>query len=281
MTSIKLEVLRTSWGVPCILDRGWDSFIEWKQSLQLLDIPFRGSRFTWTNNQQGDGLILERLDRAYATQAWLEEFPTTIVRHLPITTSDHAPVLLQTSPPRLDVHRPYQIEIWCLLHPDIVSIIEGVWNMSIVGSPMYIISRKLDIIRRKLKVWCLDRRLFWGINWKRIMYTLDREGKDISTISQGNLVQTSRRHLMDEVAMAETYWQQRVREKQIKWGDVPSTLLYNRLKHRQTHNALHMLRDVNGDWVDTPDAIHKLVFDHFKNLYTGTPVAANGHDTIS
>ena len=185
--------------------RGWQSFVDWQHSLQLIDIPFQGPRFTWTNNQQGDDLILERLDRAYATQSWLDEFPATLVRHLPFSTSDHGPILLQTTPPILERYRPYQIEFWCIHFPEIKLLLSDIWRLHIHGFPQYVLSRKLDLLRRKIKIWCLDKRLFWGINWKHIMVQLEDAGKDISTLSQGVVAQAQCSRLMRDAALTATY----------------------------------------------------------------------------
>ena len=35
--------------------KGWDNFIKWKMKMDLLDIPFVGPKFTWSNEQfQGE-----------------------------------------------------------------------------------------------------------------------------------------------------------------------------------------------------------------------------------
>lgn len=90
------------------LIRGWEEFISWKHELQLRDIPFYGPRYTWTNNGTDSDLIMERLDKAYASPEWLYEFPLTVVQNLPIIQSDHAPIWLQTSPQSSKPQRPYQ-----------------------------------------------------------------------------------------------------------------------------------------------------------------------------
>lgn len=108
-------------GSPII--RGWDEITTWKHSQNLQDVPFFGRRFTWANNRENHGLIMERLDWAYASPNWLTHFPNTISRHFPFTTSDHAPILLHTDLPTTAAFRPYQIEAWCLSFPEILFLI--------------------------------------------------------------------------------------------------------------------------------------------------------------
>lgn len=79
--------------------RGWEDIISWKVTLNLQDIPFSGPRFTWTNNREEDSLIMERLDRGYASMDWMNSFPQTHIQNLPIIHSDHGPILLQTTIP--------------------------------------------------------------------------------------------------------------------------------------------------------------------------------------
>lgn len=67
-------------------------YIAWKQTLNLQDVPFHGPRFTWSNVRERNYLILEHLDRAYVSLDWLEKFPNTSVRNLPLTVSDHTPI---------------------------------------------------------------------------------------------------------------------------------------------------------------------------------------------
>lgn len=145
------------------LIRGWEEFITWKHDLHLRDIPFYGPRYTWSNNRSDLDLIMERLDRAYASDEWLEEFPLATIQNFPIIQSDHAPIWLHTSPRSSKPLRPYQIENWCLSFPEVIGIIHEIWQLRIVGSKMYRLARRMDLLRKRLKAWCLDKRLFWGI----------------------------------------------------------------------------------------------------------------------
>ena len=129
-----------------------------------------------------------------------------LLRNFPITTSDHAPIFLQTTPPTPQSFRPYQIESWCLGHPEVKSIVLAALLLQIEGSPMYALSRKLALIRSKLKIWCLDKRLFWGINWHRITNQLATTSLTLSTITQGSTFMGQRDQLLTSAALAYSYW---------------------------------------------------------------------------
>lgn len=63
----------------------------------LIEIPYRGARFTWTNNQTGNGVIFERLEKAYCTLDWDNNNPTKILLHVLIITSDHAIIIYEAN----------------------------------------------------------------------------------------------------------------------------------------------------------------------------------------
>lgn len=65
------------------------------QSTGVVDLSFQGPNSTWTNNQLGDASYLERIDRVLANTNWTGAYPTSIVTHVPFTTSDYKPLLLQ------------------------------------------------------------------------------------------------------------------------------------------------------------------------------------------
>lgn len=55
------------------------------------DLGYVGKKFTW-RGKRGDGMVLKRLDRALATQAWLAMNPATWVQCLRSNVSDHYPI---------------------------------------------------------------------------------------------------------------------------------------------------------------------------------------------
>ncbi|XP_021731312.1 uncharacterized protein LOC110698221 [Chenopodium quinoa] len=76
--------------------------------------------------------------------------------HIPFTrpTFTLTNAIILQDKPEFTPHRPYRIENWCLLSKEVANIISLSWSLEVSGSPMYTISRKLEILRSKLlKCW--------------------------------------------------------------------------------------------------------------------------------
>ncbi|KAL8546263.1 hypothetical protein ACS0TY_006111 [Phlomoides rotata] len=69
-------------------------FREVVASLNLLDMGFQGSKYTWSNGRPGNENIQSRLDRVLATTQWHNLFPSHMVHHRPWLHSDHSPLIV-------------------------------------------------------------------------------------------------------------------------------------------------------------------------------------------
>lgn len=226
---------------------------------------------------------MERLDRAYASHGWLDEFPMASIQNFPIIQSDHTPIWLQTEPSISKPQRPYQIESWCLQHPEVVHIIKEIRHLNVVGSTMYSLGRKLEQLRKQLKTWCLDKRLFWGIKWRNIFNEMQHHSNNVSPFNQSMSMVTHHRTLMNETSLALTYWKQRIKEHHLQLGDIPSKFLFNRLRQKKHQNFVYMLCTAEGEWVDRPPLIAHMLQEYFKDIYragsdTSPTHALNGPD---
>ncbi|XP_026416596.1 uncharacterized protein LOC113312039 [Papaver somniferum] len=65
-------------------------------NLGLKDIGFLGFPFTWSNHQEGDKHIEERLDRGMENGQCIIQFPNASLRHLNHSGSDHSAILMNT-----------------------------------------------------------------------------------------------------------------------------------------------------------------------------------------
>lgn len=100
----------------------------------MIDIGFSGSHFTWTNkpkfnqsNQTSNKLIMERLDKFCATNAWINLFQHSTVKHLPRTHSHHCPLLLNLTKPFPKSISSFKFEIMWLQHPEFHHLVTETW----------------------------------------------------------------------------------------------------------------------------------------------------------
>jgi len=105
-----------------------EEFLQWSESNHLMHLPTRGALFTWSNGIQGRSFTEKRLDRAICNQQWIHLEDTRFASQF----------------------RFHQM--WAL-HLDCANIIASCWNNNVVGCPMYVLNKKLKILKEKLKDW--------------------------------------------------------------------------------------------------------------------------------
>lgn len=100
----------------------------WVERNALIDLGFKGSRFTWTNNR-----IKERLDRGFCNSAWRTLFPEAFIKHLPRLSSDHCPIMLQLHSNFVINRRnqPFRFQAMWLSHADFSNFVADNWNSSL------------------------------------------------------------------------------------------------------------------------------------------------------
>lgn len=61
----------------------------------MIDLGFTGNHFTWTNKcKHKFTLVVQILDKFYATPSWIHISKDATVHHLPHIHNDHCPLLL-------------------------------------------------------------------------------------------------------------------------------------------------------------------------------------------
>ncbi|XP_074314339.1 uncharacterized protein LOC141649551 [Silene latifolia] len=215
--------------------RGQSDFTAWKIQNSLMDVPFFGPRFTWMNSQFDGNFIMERLDRAYATQDWFTLFPSASILHLPILVSDHAPILLSLGPISKSHKRPYRIDNWCLSYPEVRDLVLKAWETPFFGSAMFVVS--LDEI---------SASAFLHLRSSRLQLLRDQR----------------------------QYWVQRSKVKSEILDGFPTRFLYNRVKQRSTKHHILALRTTDNVWLESPDDITEEIVTYFKHLLTSNTALA-------
>ncbi|KAA3462419.1 non-ltr retroelement reverse transcriptase [Gossypium australe] len=192
-----------------------DAFRETLEECQLMDIGYSGVWFTWERGNLPKTNIRERLDRGVANEEWLLLFPMVNIQHLPHSTSDHCPVLINTDNSYISTgHRRFHFEAWWTMEESFEGMIREFWESS--TAPLV---EKLIQLQVRLKEWaCSLNRKKKGLK-KRLTKELETLlGKERDDEMLARIIDT-KIHLNMEIDKDEVYWEQRARANWLQLGD--------------------------------------------------------------
>lgn len=126
-------------------------FLNFLKKANLIDLGFRGPKFTWTNCRESCSLIRTRIGRSHANVTWLNLFPDSQVTHLPRLSSDHWPILLQTHKITMTGQKPFRFEPFWMKHPSFLDLTSRVW-LSQHGN----LSQIVTDFQKELSIWNKD-----------------------------------------------------------------------------------------------------------------------------
>ncbi|KAK1313493.1 hypothetical protein QJS10_CPA06g01305 [Acorus calamus] len=117
------------------------------EACHLLDLRSIGPSFTWSNNQ--DRRIACKLDRVMVNHQWLLEHTDSFYHTLPPGLSDHSALQVSVTPSLPSGPHPFKyIQAW-EHHPQFEQVVQNAWRTYIIGSPMYVLVKKLQHLKAR------------------------------------------------------------------------------------------------------------------------------------
>ncbi|XP_075636728.1 uncharacterized protein LOC142608963 [Castanea sativa] len=107
--------------------RQMEGFREAINCCSFKDLGYCGPEYTWSNMQEGVNRMCLRLDRALATQDWINCYKDMRVHHLVESTSDHVALLLSDSLAQEKPRRRFQFEAMWTRREECRDIIKEAW----------------------------------------------------------------------------------------------------------------------------------------------------------
>ncbi|CAH2037582.1 unnamed protein product [Thlaspi arvense] len=131
------------------------------RQLELFDLRYQGSSFTWSNRQPADPRS-KKLDRLLVNNHWLAHYRNSAATFLAPDFSDHTPCHLNLdSPLPLAGTKPFKFFNNLTTHPSFLPLVEASWIQA--GTSLHqetglsVLSAKQKILKRellKLNNWC-------------------------------------------------------------------------------------------------------------------------------
>ncbi|XP_058783218.1 uncharacterized protein LOC131657884 [Vicia villosa] len=211
----------------------------WTDHNNLLEILTKGAFFTWSNGR-GINSVERKLDRAFCNNNWINSYITMSISSLPKLKSDHHPILLYFSfSSQRRASRFKFLAMWTLDY-SCKTLISTVWASSVVGCPMFILAKKLKLLKTSLKAWNKD--VFGNIHFLVLEAT-----DDLSSI-QGQI----------NLEGASIILKGREKAAQNRFGRM--------VKIKRSRNSLPFFRDGNFV-IQDPDVVANHVVNHFSKLF--------------
>lgn len=235
-------------------------------NLELIDIPFSGRSFTWSNMQVNP--LLVKLDWVFCNPSWSLKFPGTSVQPLSKPISDHIPYVTSfgSNIPRASIFR---FENSWAEHPDFLKTVELHWNSSpYFASAARIVSAEFKQTRAGLKQW---RKGFQNVNkllhnsdWVLMLLDGLEEQRPLSTLELA-LRGLVKRHIINLLESKRTYWRQRNTVRWIKLGDVNTSFFQAMASISHRRNSIGSLSLSEDIIVTNHEQKAGILWEAFKN----------------
>ncbi|OMO94436.1 Endonuclease/exonuclease/phosphatase [Corchorus olitorius] len=251
----------------CSKISGAEALRDCLNTCSLVEVKAQDAHYTWFNNREPGRRTWERLDRAFANPAWIRKFEEAVVTNLPISVSDHGPMIIQLERSLAFKKRPYRFELMWTTHPQCKRVIEEAWNNHIQGSPAYRLSRKLMITKSSLKEW--NKKVFGNIHERKRkleaeLMKLQVEAHKGETIDREKMV---RNELDTVLEQEQILWMQKSRQNWIVRGDRNTRFFHTVTSKRRARNKIRAIRKDNGMITESQEEIEKTIEDSFLKLF--------------
>uniref|UniRef100_A0A7N2MCG6 Uncharacterized protein n=1 Tax=Quercus lobata TaxID=97700 RepID=A0A7N2MCG6_QUELO len=202
------------------------SFSNFVHGTGPIDLGFIGSRFTWSNKREGLANIKELLDKAVCNQEWQCLFPKARVKHLIASTSNHAPIILDTHLDWFVRAKPFRFEAMWARDESSFGIVEKAWQGNVEGSQCFKLAREIQQTSEDLMVWNRNQFGYAKTKIKETEARIKEVQERAPTKENLELEATLYLELDEWLERVDLKWRQKSRELWIKEGDQNTRFFY-------------------------------------------------------
>ena len=215
--------------------------------------------------------MLERLDRALASNSWFALNPGTKVRHLNSFFSDHKVIVIKLEGISPQPFRPFKFEQMWLKDRAYSSTVSSAWGSVTGSASMPLVADKIKICGEKLAKWSKES---FGCIKKQIDSKSKLLAKAEVSVAKGELdyevvklLQADLNDLLDKEGLM---WEQHARALFLKYGDRNTGYFHSKASHRFRRNKISGLRNLDNVWCTSDLQIKDIVVEYFQSLFSSS-----------
>ncbi|XP_026431404.1 uncharacterized protein LOC113328537 [Papaver somniferum] len=235
----------------------------------LIDLPLKGGRYTWSNGQAN--LVMCRFDRFLISPSFEQHlsFVTQLSKARP--TYDHIPLLLDISDPSWGPS-PFRFEVMWFLENVFLQLLEYWWiSFCFAGTPSTVLWLKLKVLKEKLKIW--NKEVFGHTNTRlnailSNIQTLDGLSEDNILNEEERIMQFQNKVEFEKISkMEETSLKIKSNTKWLQEGDRNTSFFISNTSARRRYNKIRQLY-IGDKLVSDRGRLEDHIVEYYKTLFT-------------
>lgn len=245
----------------------FDGFI---RDSNMLDLPMIGRKFS---RYQPDGKCKSRIDRILVNNNWITVWPSSSLKGLPRTISDHCPLALETKTINWGP-KPFRfVNAWCS-YPNFLEFVEKVWSgYDIEGWGGFKVKEKLKLLKEDLKKW--NTEVFGSLDHKIDKLKLNIQELDLYDevfgLEEEEVIKRKEAttDLFRSLKQRNSLLAQKAKIRWLKEGDVNSKFFHRAINFRRKGNGIAVML-LDGEWIEDVKGVKEGIFSFFKNHFSRT-----------
>ncbi|GKC44980.1 reverse transcriptase [Tanacetum coccineum] len=185
----------------------WGKVSPTTTSVNILEVPYTGLNYTWSNKRCGEANIRERIDRAFGNINLFELYSYHSLLHKPLIGSDHAPLIYCSQPLSGKRCSRFRFESLWTTHEDCETVVREAWlnlcannnllalrsrqiqdSMVVANEAFHYIRNKKNGIQNIMALKVDLNKAFDRVEWDFLLATLKKIGfGDVCEMELGSL----------------------------------------------------------------------------------------------
>lgn len=251
-------------------------FLDFIDSARVEEVPASGLFYSWSSRRYLPEHVESKLDRALASDGFLDLWFGVTAVLLPRISSDHSPLVVSCLDQEFNGPRPFRfLSVWTA-HEKFAGAVRTSWSRKVDGRPLRCVMNKLKNLRNDLRVWNKD---VFG-NCKISIATLQQE---LQCVQMQIAVSGYTEALFDEevnvqaklesaLSTQASLLRQKCRVDWLQDGDRNTSFFHRSIQERRATNSISAML-IEGAVVTDLEKIADHVVDFYKDLFSSNQVA--------